>query len=354
MANEKHLKILKKGVANWNAWRSSTPKICPDLRQADLSEADLSGAHLSQADLSEADLSGAHLSPADLSGARLSPADLSGARLIGADLSGAHLSQAYLVSANLVSANLSGADLSGAHLSQADLRGADLRGTDLIGADLSQTNLTGAFLGRTVFGTVDLSSVIGLEMCEHWAESIIDHHTLQKSGPLPLSFLRGVGLPDSLIEYLPSLLNQAIQHYSCFISYSSKDEDFVKRIHADLQNNGVRCWFAPHDLPIGAKTWDAIDEAIKLRDKLILVLSKDAIDSDWVEDEVQKAFAEERDRKQLVLFPIRIDDAVKETPEPWARKLRDQRNIGDFRRWKDHDAYKQSFERVLRDLTIKP
>jgi hypothetical protein len=35
----------------------------------------------------------------------------------------------------------------------------------------------------------------------------------------------------------------------------------------------------------------------------------------------------------------------------WARKLRDQRNIGDFQRWKDHDAYKQSFERVLRDLT---
>jgi hypothetical protein len=40
-----------------------------------------------------------------------------------------------------------------------------------------------------------------------------------------------------------------------------------------------------------------------------------------------------------------------ETPEPWARKLRDQRNVGDFRRWKDHDAYKQSFARVLHDLT---
>jgi hypothetical protein len=26
---------------------------------------------------------------------------------------------------------------------------------------------------------------------------------------------------------------------------------------------------------------------------------------------------------------------------------------GDFRRWKDHDAYKDGFERVLRDLTIE-
>jgi hypothetical protein len=149
---------------------------------------------------------------------------------------------------------------------------------------------------------------------------------------------------------LPSLLDQAIQHYSCFISYSVKDEDFAKRIHADLQNSGVRCWFAPQDLAIGAKVWDAIDEAIKLRDKLLLILSKNSIDSDWVEDEVQKTFAEERDRKGVVLFRVRIDDAVIETGEAWALKLRDQRNIGDFRHWKDHDAYKTSFERVLRDL----
>jgi hypothetical protein len=170
-----------------------------------------------------------------------------------------------------------------------------------------------------------------LEACEHSGASVIDFRTLEKSKSLPLTFLRGVGLPDTLIDYLPSLLNQAIQYYSCFISYSAKDDDFAKRLHADLQNNGVRCWFAPHDLPIGAKTWDAIDEAIKLRDKLLLILSTNSIGSDWVEDEVQKAFAEERDRKELVLFPVRIDDAVTDTPEAWARKLRDQRNIGDFR-----------------------
>jgi hypothetical protein len=29
-------------------------------------------------------------------------------------------------------------------------------------------------------------------------------------------------LPDNLIDYLPSLLNQAIQDYSCFIRYSAK------------------------------------------------------------------------------------------------------------------------------------
>jgi hypothetical protein len=146
------------------------------------------------------------------------------------------------------------------------------------------------------------------------------------------------------------LLGEAIQFYSCFISYSSKDQMFADRLHADLQNAGVRCWFAPHDLPIGAKTWDAIDEAIRLRDKLLVILSEASISSDWVEDEVNKAYAEERDRKTTVLFPVRIDDAVMTTPEPWARKLRDQRKIEDFRQWKMTENYQQNLERLLRDL----
>ena len=39
-----------------------------------------------------------------------------------------------------------------------------------------------------------------------------------------------------------------------------------------------------------------------------------------------------------------------DTSEAWAVKLRDRRNIGDFRRWKERNVYQQSFERVLRDL----
>jgi len=134
----------------------------------------------------------------------------------------------------------------------------------------------------------------------------------------------------------------------------SKDQDFADRIHADLQNKGVRCWFAPHDMPIGGKILDEIDDAIRLRDKVLLILSEHSIRSDWVEDEVSKAFAEERTRGQTVLFPVRLDDAVMDTSEAWAGKLSDQRHIGDFRHWKDHDGYRQSFERVLRDLEQRP
>jgi len=228
-----------------------------------------------------------------------------------------------------------------------------LNSTVLQYADLSRANLTHATLGETVFASVDLTSVIGLETCHHLRPSIIDVQTLQQSGSLPLPFLRGIGLPEPLIDYLPSLFNQAIRYYSCFISYSTKDQEFAERLHADLQNKGIRCWYAPHDMPIGGKILDEIDAAMRMRDKVLLILSEHSIKSEWVEDEVTKGFAEERKRSQIVLFPIRLelDDAVMDTNEAWAAKLL-ARNVGDFRHWTDHNAYKKGLERVIRDLTL--
>jgi uncharacterized protein YjbI with pentapeptide repeats len=321
---------------------------------ADLHGADLSRANLRRADLFRADLSNADLSDAKLIGANLRGADLSNAKLIGTDLRGADLSDANLIAADLSDAKLIGANLRGADLSDAKLIGADLHGADLSRANLRGAELTNATLSHTVFGDTTLSEVKGLDNCFYMGPSIIDFQTLQGvSGPLPIAFLRGVGLPDNLIEYLPSLLNAAIQFHSCFISYSSKDELFAERLHADLQNKGVRCWFAPHDMPIGAKIIDALDEAIRLRDKVLLILSESAIASDWVEGEVTRALDEERTRKQVVLFPVRIDEAVMQTSEAWAHLLRGQRNIGDFTRWKDHDSYQKSFERLMRDLRVE-
>jgi hypothetical protein len=83
-------------------------------------------------------------------------------------------------------------------------------------------------------------------------------------------------------------------------------------------------------------------------------LSEGAIASDWVEGEVTRALDEERTRNEVVLFPVRIDNAVMQTSEAWARLLRGQRNIGDFTRWKEHHSYQKSFERLVCDLRVKP
>jgi uncharacterized protein YjbI with pentapeptide repeats len=309
----------------------------PDLSEADLSKANLSGANLKCAVLICADLEGANLELANLQSADLRLARLDAATLGSADLSHANLTRAQLMHASLSFVNLGAANLRFANLRGANLRYAKLDAAILHDADLNGADLTDSGLDGTVFANIDLSSVIGFERCRYSGPSIIDHQTFEKSGRLPLAFLRGVGLPDRLIEYFPSIFNHAIQYYSCFISYSTKDQGFADRIHADLQNKGVRCWFAPHDMRIGGKILDEIDAAIRLRDKLLLILSEHSLQSDWVEDEVTTAFEEERKRDRTVLFPIRLDDAIMDTNEAWAKKLR-ARHIGDFRCWTDHSS----------------
>jgi hypothetical protein len=348
LADEKLLSLLKEGVAAWNARR-------PNLSEDDLNGADLRGADLHGANLSLANLRGANLSEANLSQAKLIGTHLSEANLRGANLRQARLLRANLIEAKLGGANLSRAVLGRAFLDSANLSEANLSGVNLHGANLSQAklggaNLSGAFLSETLFANTNLSGVVGLETCRHTGPSIIDFRTLQASPSLPLVFLRGIGLPDAVIDYLPSLTSQPIQFYSCFISYSTKDQEFAERLCADLQNKGVRCWFAPHDLRIGDKFPDEIDAAIRLRDKVLLILSEQSISSDWVEDEVKTAFEEERKRRQTVLFPLRLDDAILETKEAWASKLRADRHIGDFRQWRSHDQYQRTLDRVMRDL----
>jgi len=350
MANGMHLALLKQGADIWNKWRIENPSAKPDLSRAKLATLDLSGVDLRYANLEGARLEDSQLMDADLSDTRLLNTNMRGARFDHTKLNRVSLRSARLERSSFNNANLSGADLRNAKFEDADLTHSNLSGAYLRGTKLRGTCFRSASFGETVFVNVDLSDAENLDESFHHRPSSVDHRTLALSRNVPVSFWRGCGLPDRLIDYLPSLLGDAIQFYSCFISYSSKDQEFAERLHADLQNAGVRCWFAPHDLPIGAKTWDGIDDAIRTRDKVLLILSNGAIGSDWVEDEVTTAFAEERRRKELMLFPVRLDDAVLETDEPWAGKLRDNRNIGDFSRWKDHDAYKLTLERVLRDL----
>jgi hypothetical protein len=62
-------------------------------------------------------------------------------------------------------------------------------------------------------------------------------------------------------------------------------------------------------MKIGAKILDTLDEAIRLREKVPLILSEASIAAEWVEIEVKKALAEQRQRGKTVLFLVRLDDA---------------------------------------------
>lgn len=339
MADEEQVKILKKGVATWNKWRGWNSETRLDLSEANLLGADLRGADLRRANLRLADLR---------------QADLRGAKLSGAELIAADLRWAYLNAAELIGTDLTGANLNGTDLSDAKLTAANLTLAKLWGADLSE-----AIASNTMFADVDLSQAKGVETVQHVAPSKITISTIYLSrGKIPFEFLRGAGVPDNFIEYMHSLTGTAFEFYSCFISYSSKDQEFAERLHADLQNNGVRCWFAPDDGQGGQKFHVQIDQAIRLHEKLLLILSMDSMKSEWVKTEIKKAAKRQAQEKKDMLFPVSLVpfDELREWEcfdgdlgKDLGAEIREYL-IPDFSRWKEHDSYQKAFAKLLRDL----
>ena len=236
-----------------------------------------------------------------------------GEQISGADLTEATLDGTTLREANLSKATLYRADLRGVTLYRANLTRAILDGATLSGTDLHE-----ATIGWTMLGNVDLSTARGLETVQHEGPSTIGIDTLYLShGNIPEVFLRGAGVPDEMITYMKSLVGRPFEFYSCFISYSSKDQEFAERLHADLQNKGVRCWFAPEDIQGGRKLYEQIDQAIRLHERLLLILSTDSMQSGWVKTEIAKARQREVREKRQVLFPMRLVsfEAVREIRE---------------------------------------
>jgi hypothetical protein len=357
MANPEHLKILKRGVRFWNEWRNTAASAQPDLSQANLAFQDLTGADLSKTNLQEATLWGANLSGliAESRGSIIGNyvAAISGRRRI-------EEVEAWdwtnLRKANLRLAELSFANLTGADLRDADLSSSNLSGTNLAGANLYKANLAGALLNETIFADTYLSQVNGLTECIHRGPCAVDIRTLQQSRPLPPAFLRGLGLPDDLIQ----LLNHFSTFYSCFISYSHKDKAFARLVHDRLQRTGIRCWLDEHQLLPGDDLHEVIDRGIRLWDKVLLCASRSSLTSWWVDGEINRAFQKEaqimkeRAKKVLALIPLNLDGFLFRDEYQSGKKAEIKSRVAaNFVGWeKDSAVFDLEFGKVIRALRV--
>jgi hypothetical protein len=339
MANSEHVKIiLQHGVDTWNMWRTKNPALLPDFVNAAFAVTNLGGANL-----------------------------------LGANLRGADLRGANLLEANLRGANLSEANLSYAFLVEQDLRGADLRAANLFEADLDGANFGLANIGWTIFANVNLSLAKGLDSVEHWGPSTIGVDTLLHSkGDIPEGFLRGCGMspwevklarlydmaltPAAIIEILSDNIFRArtegpIYIGGIFISYSRADSEFVDKLYKELKESGASVWLDRHDLLAGPLE-KQIGRALRIQDIVIVVLSKNSIDSDWVENELDMARKKEKDEGRDVLCPIALDDSWKIKVEGnvlW-RQLK-KKNILDFSSWQTKE-FDSQFNKLLVGIKI--
>jgi uncharacterized protein YjbI with pentapeptide repeats len=325
------------------------------LGGANLAGADLRGADLRWANLIRANLSGANLTKANLSGAKLYAADLRKATLLEADLSWANPGGANLSNADLGRADLRGVKLYGAKLRGTNLGGAQLTEADLSRADLRGTNLGGATLGWAVLGNLDLSGALGLDYVNHVGPSTVGIDTIYRSrGKISRRFLEGCGVQRTLIDNMSSLVGRAIESSACFISHGLEDRKFVGLLRARMAEQGFRVWSTPRGQAIDER----IDRVVRPYDKLLLVLSRDSLNTYWVQTEIYKATQREKNEARRLLHPVSLvpneelaawqcRDA--DTGKDFASEIR-QRTVLDFSSWRNLEALERGLERLSEDL----
>lgn len=372
--NPTHNKLLHEGAAVWNHWREQNPSEWPMLMGADLRGLNLSGfdlhfgsfqnANFENVDLSDSWLSSAHFEQANLSGAKLNSAFAEWACFTAADMVNSFAIDANFKKANFQQANARGAHLSsaifeGAILPSADLRDTYLVGTNFTGAWLDGANLSAAELGQTYFVDCDLSYGIGLESCRHSSHSYIDFRTLQQCRRhLPGVFLKGCGLSDVVIDYIPSLFDSAINYYSCFLSHSHADKEFAQYLYARLQEHEIRCWLDDYQMLPGDDPHERIQQGIRVWDKFILCASKSSLTSWWVDSELNRAFAKEqtltreRGHKVRLVIPLDLDGFL--FSDSWKSGKKEEvhsRMVGDFKNWSAEPIkFEFEFDRLIKAL----
>jgi len=384
MANQKQFDILKQGAESWNQFRKRKKTIKIDLSDINLFDTDVIGANLNGVDLSganlqaslftdidfrKADFSGANLSWASFYGADFTRANLSNADLIGVEFIGGNFSRVNLRSSKLINANFLEADLNVVNLNKANLDLAIFRVVSFKGVNFNQT-----MLDRTTFADVEfLDGLKGLDKSNYSGPSYIDALTLQSAGgQLPEVFRRGCGLSDVEIENSklanPTLTNeeiskiiyriyelratQSIQISPLFISYSHADTPFVDKLDKTLVEKGIRFWRDIHDMTSG-RMERQIDRAIRQNPTVLLVLSKNSLNSDWVQHEARKAREIEKELGRDVLCPVALDDSWKSTP--WPARIMEQimeYNILDFSGWEDPRIFEAKFSKLLNGLDL--
>jgi hypothetical protein len=88
-----------------------------------------------------------------------------------------------------------------------------------------------------------------------------------------------------------------------FISYSSKNQQMADSFRTLFNQNGIKTWMAPGDIPFGSTYTSTINRAIKDSSCFVLLLSESAQCSPWVLKETERAVSTGK-----TIFPVLLDD----------------------------------------------
>ena len=89
--------------------------------------------------------------------------------------------------------------------------------------------------------------------------------------------------------------------HDVFISYSTKNSELANKICYLLEQNKLKCWIAPRNIPSGTNYIEEITEGIKSTKIVVLVYSSYSQASKYVNNEINMAFS---NNKPILSFNI--------------------------------------------------
>jgi TIR domain len=95
-----------------------------------------------------------------------------------------------------------------------------------------------------------------------------------------------------------------------FISHSSVDKAFVRSLATDLAIIGHQPWVDEWEILAGESIVERVGAGIEDADFMIVVLSKSAISSQWVENEWQAKYWTEINEKRVLIIPLVINECT--------------------------------------------
>lgn len=93
-----------------------------------------------------------------------------------------------------------------------------------------------------------------------------------------------------------------------FLSHSSKDKPFVEKLAKDILRLDIEVWLDKWEMKVGDSLFDKIEEGLETSDYLIIILSKNSVNSSWVRKELNAFLCDEILSKSVKVLPVLIDD----------------------------------------------
>lgn len=95
---------------------------------------------------------------------------------------------------------------------------------------------------------------------------------------------------------------------SIFISHNHNDKPFVRELAAKLALFGIKAWVDEFEMLPGDSLIGKVQEGMQSCEYLGAVLSKNSVESAWVNREISAALAGEMEYQRVVVLPLLIDD----------------------------------------------